>query len=85
MSDPGDSRCSIRDSFEVEKAAVRSGGMRGRSHVDEQVVPRACQVTWMDVEVIDGFCAGCQGGLLQLKEDARDIWQKRNSQILGAR
>jgi len=39
----------------------------------------------MDVAVIDSFCAGCQGGLLQLKEVARDIWQERDSQILGAR
>lgn len=30
---------------------------------------------WIDVDVIDSFCAGCQGGLLQLKDVARDIWQ----------
>lgn len=48
VRDPGNSRCLIKDSFEVEKADVPSGGMRERSHAYEQVVPGACQVTgWM--------------------------------------
>lgn len=61
-----------------------SRGMRGRSHGGAGG-PRGLSSDWMDVVVIDSFCAGCQGGSLQLKELARDIWQERDSQILGAR
>lgn len=60
-----------------------SRGMRGRSHGGAGG-PRGLSSDWMDVVVIDSFCAGCQGGSLQLKEVARDIWQERDSQILGA-
>lgn len=41
VRDPGNGRCLIRDSFEVVKADVPSGGMRERSHSYEQVVPGA--------------------------------------------
>lgn len=69
----------------MEKADILSGGDEGKKSCLRTGGPQGLSSDWMDVEVIDSFCAGCQGGWLQLKEVARDIWQERDSQILGAR
>lgn len=85
VRDPGNSRCLIRDSFEVEKGRRTERGDEGKKSCLRAGGPQGLSSDGMDVDVIDSFCAGCQGGLLQLKEVARDIWQERDSQILGAR
>lgn len=60
-------------------------GDEGKESFPRAGGPWGLSSDWMDVAVIDSFCAGWQGGLLQRQQVARDIWQQRDSQILGAR